>query len=74
MKGIINKDGSLSVERKGKLQLQFCPFNKDEGGVHCGDWCPLFEEEAKVIIKITIWLHCGSEDQHCIEITRDERE
>jgi hypothetical protein len=72
MKGIINKDGSLSVERKGKLQLQFCPFNKDEGGVHCGDWCPLFEEKVLGEINI-VCLHC-SDGEYCIEITKDERE
>ena len=40
MKGIINTNGNLQIERGHKKVNQFCPFT--EGERPCGDWCPLF--------------------------------
>jgi hypothetical protein len=41
MKGKIDRDGDLYIERAGKLKPQHCPpWNI----VPCGDWCPLFRE------------------------------
>ena len=40
MKGKINKQGHLAIEKKGVLILQGCPFSDSE----CGHWCPLFGE------------------------------
>ena len=47
MKAKIDKDGLLSIERKGEWRLQPCPhamlpYECDDR--ICGDWCPLFEE------------------------------
>lgn len=48
MKGKIDKDGTLYIERKGKYKCQCCPIPEIKGmeGVvsGCGDWCPLFGE------------------------------
>ena len=41
MKGKIDKDGFLWIERKGEWTKQFCPF---VGDGWCGHWCPLFGE------------------------------
>jgi len=41
MKGKIDKDGFLWIERKGEWTKQFCPFVSK---VWCGHWCPLFGE------------------------------
>ena len=41
MKGKIDKDGYLWLERAGKLKPQFC---EHEGPQECGDWCPCFQE------------------------------
>ena len=40
MKGKIDEDGNLYIERAGKMKQQFCPFDVKP----CGDWCPLFGE------------------------------
>jgi hypothetical protein len=36
----INENGNLSVERSGKLKIQYCPRTNTP----CGDHCPLFYE------------------------------
>jgi len=41
MKGLINKDGLLKIERAGVVKPQGCPKLADD---YCGDWCPLFGE------------------------------
>jgi hypothetical protein len=41
MKGKIDKDGFLWIERKGEWTKQRCPFVGDDW---CGHWCPLFGE------------------------------
>ena len=43
MKGKIDKDGFLWIERKGEWTKQFCPFVGDCND-WCGQWCPLFGE------------------------------
>jgi hypothetical protein len=45
MKGKIDKNGLLQIERAGKLKGQFCPWTDTENNPSsCGDWCPLFHE------------------------------
>jgi len=41
MKGKIDKDGFLWIERKGEWTKQYCPIVNDDW---CGQWCPLFGE------------------------------
>ena len=45
---IIDKHGSLKLERKDKLQSQRCPYvslhGKESLQQYCGDWCPHFGE------------------------------
>jgi len=41
MKGLINKDGLLEIERAGIMKSQGCP-RLDDG--YCEDWYPLFGE------------------------------
>jgi len=42
MKIEIDKNGSLSIERKGKMKHCGCP--NQQADISCGDWCPLFGE------------------------------
>ena len=56
MKYKINHNGILSIERKGVLQSQRCPFTTqvdelDESRINagCGDWCPHFGEPTQFI-------------------------
>ncbi len=50
MKGKIDNNGWLRIERGGKEKLQECPFMQrafqvnDVSIAPCGDWCPLFGE------------------------------
>ena len=50
MKGKIDINGWLRIERSGKEKLQECPFMQRAFEVNdiviapCGDWCPLFGE------------------------------
>ena len=46
MKGLIDKQGVLHIERSGYMKKQSCPFTNvtDENLCACGDWCPLFSE------------------------------
>lgn len=50
MKGKIDSNGWLRIERGGKEKLQECPFMQrafqvnDVSIAPCGDWCPLFGE------------------------------
>ena len=51
MNGKIDKSGQLNIERAGKMNKQYCPFDAgaalSEGSpCSCGDWCPLFGEPA----------------------------
>jgi hypothetical protein len=54
MKGKIDNNGWLRIERGGKEKLQECPFTQKTFQVNdltirepCGDWCPLFDEPEK---------------------------
>ncbi|MCP4756363.1 MAG: hypothetical protein GY866_36330 [Proteobacteria bacterium] len=46
MRGRINKDGIIHIQRGGEMRLQYCPFfSVSSAGIEptvCGDWCPLF--------------------------------
>jgi hypothetical protein len=45
MKGKVDKDGNLYLERTDVMRKQYCHHqsNFESGyGVECGDWCPLF--------------------------------
>jgi hypothetical protein len=51
MKGKIDNNGWLRIERGGKEKLQECPYTQKTFQVNnltmrepCGDWCPLFGE------------------------------
>ena len=48
MKAKINKDGYLSLTRRGIFRDMGCPnAGSSNGGVtmtRCGDWCPMFKE------------------------------
>lgn len=37
----IDEDGSLRLDRGGKMKNQLCPYTEES---RCGDWCPLFRE------------------------------
>lgn len=44
MKGKIDTEGMLSIERKDKTKRQWCPYDSSEYTSRCGDYCPLFGE------------------------------
>ena len=44
MKGKIDKDGFLYIERAGKYILQYCPFSGSSDVTECCHWCALFGE------------------------------
>ncbi len=46
MKGMINKQGVLHIQRAGYMQAQDCPYSSVPNDKYrkCGDWCPLFSE------------------------------
>ena len=48
MKGKIDSQGFLHIERAGVMKEQLCPFQSLDTnplyGKECGDWCPLFGE------------------------------
>jgi len=71
MKGKIDKDGFLWIERKGEWTKQFCPFVGDCND-WCGQWCPLFGEPFSKIN------HAGAELSLCkrtlyFDTFKDER-
>ena len=41
MKGKIDNQGYLVIERAGVMRWQYCPFQK---GIFCSDTCPHFQE------------------------------
>ena len=45
MKILIDKYGSLSIERKRGMVLQYCPYSKNRC---CGDECPMFGEPTQL--------------------------
>lgn len=49
LKGKIDKDGILSIERAGVMRQQMCPYSYSNqlpvfSATQCGDACPLFDE------------------------------
>jgi hypothetical protein len=42
MKGKIDENGWLWIERAGEMKAQECPCAPESS--RCGDWCPLFGE------------------------------
>lgn len=42
MKGKIDADGCLHIERAGEMREQACPFGDCDAT--CSHWCPLFAE------------------------------
>jgi hypothetical protein len=56
MKGKIDKNGWLTIERSGTERPQLCPvaaYNPDIDFSRCGDWCPLFGEPIYLDMNIT---------------------
>ena len=78
MNAHINTDGWLSLDRKGKRSDAYCPWTNESHThpLHCGDWCPLFEElppdENSSIKETLLCLHCSS-DSLIHTIVSDER-
>jgi len=66
MKGKIDEDGVLSIQRGSEMKEQYC-HNSDN---YCSDSCPLFGEPN--ISKITILIIC--EDRYLqFNVFEDER-
>ena len=82
MKGKINKDGFLIIERKGTMAPVMCPFAKikikmDDRVSHsppCGDWCAKFGEPrcspGKSVVKLKI---CNGQKLRFLDF-EDERQ
>ena len=62
MRGKINEDGFLEIQRAGVMGLQVCPVHFPKGDEHfCGEWCPLFREPVTVPGGTTVRLCNGGE-------------
>jgi hypothetical protein len=59
LKGILNENGCIDIERAGKLKSQYCPEQHNTES-KCGDWCPLFGEPYQNGQYITVRLCIGS--------------
>ena len=57
LKGKINQQGLLSIERAGQMKIQYCPYHP--AGLECGDWCPKFNEPHQVSGAQTNIAICG---------------
>lgn len=72
MSAKLDKDGDLSIERKGKFKEQFC--QNLEKAIRCGDCCPrLTEYESTDLDGKKVGTHiytCGSVS---MDLTVDER-
>ena len=74
MKGLLDKDGSLLIERAGALEEQYCPWVV--ATVSCGDWCPHFgepetagEDGLSRYLKLT----CGNNSEWLFSELEDQR-
>jgi len=72
MKGKIDKDGVLFIERAGKMRAVTCPIhnpNFSDSEVVCGDRCAMFGEPEKVdtsqVIAGTLIISSGSRLSLC---------
>ena len=75
MKGKINRNGNLWIERPGKPDdfLLCCPFKFTHS--YCGDWCPHFREpQAAQNGQVYIALTCGGETLLLFDDFKDERQ
>ena len=75
MKGLIDKNGWLAIERAGKMKSQYCPWTEsdpDEEDRYCGDWCPHFVEPIVNEGFTHLFLGCGDTTLIFCELT-DER-
>jgi len=75
MKGKIDKDGCLLIERAGVMKPQHCPLTDDPSS-NCGDWCPLFgepENSNTIPENWTLELNCGAHKTFYFTGFTDER-
>lgn len=51
MKGIIDKNGWLFIQRPHKMKPIYCPYDArvNDEGARCGDWCPMFDDPVRLI-------------------------
>ena len=70
MKGKINNDGYLNIERAGRMRVQYCPWNSPYRNIY-GDWCPHFGEIECLDLRIE--LSCGNGRMLCFNEFTDER-
>ena len=87
MKGKIDSDGGLWIERAGQLREQLCPrqqdhhseYESDPASIACGDWCPLFGEPvvdsiSENMIRITLSCSCKIVTFRFDDLTDDRKE
>jgi len=70
MKGKIDKDGVLYIERAGVMRQQMCPYSYSNqlpvfSATQCGDACPLFGEPTQLS-------HTPSGDTYGIKLCQRE--
>ena len=53
--GKLDARGYLSLLRNGTMKDQWCPYNNEQDGMRCGDWCPLFE-----VSELYFEFHCSN--------------
>jgi transcription elongation factor Elf1 len=73
VKGKIDRDGWLWIERAGEMKIQECPYQSCTA--KCGDWCPHFGELEKIVEELTVYLYisCGCDKTFAFGEFTDER-
>ena len=63
MKGKINNEGKLYIERAGVMKQQLCPNSFSEAVPYmCGDWCPMFGEPSREYMCTIMGQDCFSKN------------
>jgi len=70
----IDKQGFLSLVRKGRSVLSFCPYASSNMTIKCGDWCPMFGEPMLAGgDRYMLQLHCSNTSRIILGKLEDNR-
>lgn len=70
----IDSQGFLSLIRKGRRVITFCPYASSNMTIKCGDWCPMFGEPTLAgDDKYLLQLHCAGCARIIMAPLEDER-
>lgn len=70
----IDNQGFLSLVRKGRPVLSFCPYASSNMTIKCGDWCPMFGEPVHAgADRYMLQLHCANTARIILGKLEDDR-